>query len=223
METNITNIKNMSIQRIMSVVSSKYPNYQSNDFYVNTKMSYFTNIIKKCNQPLTSFNFVDYSISYISRTDEVECLADDIINLSIIFNEMPRDLATIPQENIDNYLKIIRETSGEEIRKLNKIVLNNEISSQCLKLKRYFDREDEYLQYMHSTLTTALWRLRVLKQSGRDCNEAIAQVKEEVLVTLNRAIESMGNTKEIKPGLVRVLKPKQNRIDNQRNYKMSSL
>lgn len=201
-----TNNEKESIQTILNVVNSKYPKYTSDNPTITYKLQTFKKVICNKEENTKSFNFVDYCMDYINRTEELEVLPDDILNISIIFSKLDLDsIVNTTDADMDNYLKLIRSKDILQIKKLNKIILGNNIASKLSELKQYFTNESGYFDYIDSILETALWRFRVLEKEWQDYDKTVKKIRQDIEVTIDNAIESQKQLIPISHGLRRTL------------------
>ena len=184
--------RNLAIKTIMEVVKNKYPNYQSNDEVAKTKLISFKSIITK-GEALKAFNFVDYSVSYIVRNENAitkDLLVDDILSIAVIFDKQPKNMSELSQESMDNYIRLVRNKTYDKIVRLNKLILNEEITQKLFNLSSYFTSDKDYTEYVNSILTPALLRYRMKKQSGMTEEKAISEIQSDINLTLDNALNT---------------------------------
>lgn len=184
--------RNLAIKTIMEVVKNKYTNYQSNDEVAKTKLISFKSIITK-GEVLKAFNFVDYSVSYIVRNENAitqDLLVDDILSIAVIFDKQPKNMSELSQESMDNYIRLVRNKTYDKIVRLNKLILNEEITQKLFNLSSYFTSDKDYTEYVNSILTPALLRYRMKKQSGMTEEKAISEIQSDINLTLDNALNT---------------------------------
>ena len=184
--------RNLAIKTIMEVVKNKYTNYQSNDEVAKTKLISFKSIITK-GEVLKAFNFVDYSVSYIVRNENAitqDLLVDDILSIAVIFDKQPKNMSELSQESMDNYIRLVRNKTYDKIVRLNKLILNEEITQKLFNLSSYFTSDKDYTEYVNSILPPALLRYRMKKQSGMTEEKAISEIQSDINLTLDNALNT---------------------------------
>lgn len=184
--------KNLALETIKDAVKAKYPNYQSNDKAAKTKLISFSKITEN-KEDLKTFNFVDYSVSYIVRNENTitpDLLVDDILSIAVIFDKQPKNMSELSQESMDDYIRIVRNKAYDEIVNLNKLILNEEIIQKLFALSSFFTNDKDYIEYVNSILTPASLRYRMKKQDGMAEEKAISEIQSDINLTLDNALNT---------------------------------
>ena len=211
MESIISNKKSLE-----NFIKLKYPKFKCLDFETDKiskiKLEYFNDVLNK-EEPI-SICFIDYCTKYLNKNHSeyvTSELIEDVLNISIIFAKDVDKIASLPYAYTKEYLNIVRTKSTSEIKALNKIIYTKETIEKLLDLKnKSFKTEEEYMNYLNSIFSPAIFRYKLLKDSGKEKTEAAAEIREQIEITISTAIENSKNP--IQLGLRRVLKPKNNEL-----------
>ena len=174
---------NLAVQTIMNIVKNKYPNYQSNNTEKQFKINTFKDAISPKNK-LKAFNFVDYSISYIVRNENIvpeNLLVDDVLTIAIIFSNPTNVLAELPQNSLDNYIKLIRKGKIFVMTILNKIMLNKEILNNIYYSRMCFPTESDYIDFINLKFSQKANQYLILKETNHKEEEAIKRLQTELI------------------------------------------
>ncbi len=174
---------NLAVQTIMNIVKNKYPNYQSNNTEKQFKINTFKDAISPKNK-LKAFNFIDYSISYIVKNENIipeNLLVDDILTIAIIFSNPTNVLAELPQNGLDTYVKLIRNEGYAIMTILNKVMLNKDILNNMYYLRMCFTTESDYQEFINQKFSQVMLRYYILRKTNHKDEDTIKRLQSELI------------------------------------------
>lgn len=179
-------LKNKDIAYILYLVSEKYPNYKSEKKEINKKLIIFKEKISKDFFRKFCYNYINNN----HLTIQPEDLADDILNISVILSDKmivknPEIITNLKEENLALYLLLIRNVINDEIFTLNKLILDNQTLEKIKESKKYFDTEEEYLNYINLMLSQKFFRFWVLEKNNINYTESIEKLRKEIYMELD--------------------------------------
>ena len=169
---------------LINTVTSKYPNYESDNNFTKCKLFAFQKCLE--NEEVSKF-LQSFSVGFENLTKK-KITADDIINIAYSYKLNPKETKELKVNNIVFYLELVKGIKLNGIFMLNSVIISNEIIEKMKIVRKIINNEEEFREYNDELLARGLLRYKILESCGVEKEIAIEKIKNEIINSFDKKI-----------------------------------